>query len=288
MIGLHDADATGYPNLALMKMSAAFKAKGIPTELWRPEGTYDKVISSKVFFFTPETAPAGAIIGGVGRGIKTRLPDHVEHICPDYTLYGLNHSLGFLTRGCPNKCSWCGVPDNEGEIRAASAIEEFLRHDSVVLMDNNPLAHDHGIQQIEKMGHLGIKVDFNQGLDARRIDPPIARRLKALKWLAPLRLACDSQAMKDPIFKAVQQLRYHNVTPSRYFCYLLVQDIEEALDRVKFLKALNVDPYAQPFRDRIGTPPTQEQRWFARWVNMKAEYKTQTWEEYLKRKQGSK
>jgi len=281
MIALHDADQTNYPNLALMKMSAAFKAQGKSAELWRPEGVYEKVISSKVFSFTPETAPAGAILGGVGRGLKTQLPSAVEHICPDYTLYGLDYSLGFLTRGCPNTCAWCGVPENEGAIRAHADVEEFLRLDSVVLMDNNPLAIDHGLQQIEKLGRLGVKVDFNQGLDARRIDAAVARRLKKLKWLTPLRLACDNWAAMQPLFKAVEQLRYHNVTPSRYFCYLLVKDVDEALERVKFLKTLNVDPYAQPYRDREGTPPTEEQLWFARWVNMKAEYKSRTWEEYL-------
>lgn len=280
MIGLHDADATKYPNLALMKMSAAFKAAGKDVEMWREGTRYEKVLSSKVFSFTPETAPVGAILGGVGRGSKLQLPEAVEHACPDYSLYALDYSLGFLTRGCPNKCSWCGVPENEGDIRTHADVEEFLRHDSVVLMDNNVLACDHGIQQIEKMGRLGVKVDFNQGLDARRIDGAVARRLKTLKWLSPLRLACDNQAAMAPLFKAVQQLRYHNVTPSRYFCYLLVKDVDDALERVKFLKALNVDPFAQPYRDKEGTPPTDEQRWFARWVNMKAEYKSRTWEEY--------
>lgn len=41
MIGLHDADATSYPNLALMKMSAVFKQNGKESELWRPEGVYE-------------------------------------------------------------------------------------------------------------------------------------------------------------------------------------------------------------------------------------------------------
>ena len=36
-------------------------------------------------------------------------------------------------------------------------------------MDNNVLAHEHGLQQIEKIIKIGVKVDFNQGLDARII-----------------------------------------------------------------------------------------------------------------------
>jgi len=48
---------------------------------------------------------------------------------------------------------------------------------------------------------------------------------------------------------AVRLLRWHNVTPRAYFCYVLVKDIEDAIERVKFLKGINVDPFAQPYRD---------------------------------------
>jgi len=52
------------------------------------------------------------------------------------------------------------------------------------------------------------------------------------------------------------------------------------VERVKFLKGISVDPFAQPYRDSSGTEPTQEQKDFARWVNHKAEFKSRTWEEY--------
>ena len=279
-IGLHDADKTRFPNLALMKLSAAYKAKGHMTGLYNPAHAYDKVVSSKVFTFTPDDAPEGAILGGYGRGNKAVLPDSVEHICPDYSLYGIDYSLGFLTRGCTKKCDHCFVRDKEGYIRPHADFTEFVRHGKALFMDNNVLASLHGIEQIEKLAKAGVKVDFNQGLDATLIDDQIAKRLSKLKWLTPLRLACDSRASMPSIFKAVKMLRKHNVTPSRYFCYLLVQDVDDAVDRVEFLKALYVDPFAQPFIDREGTPPTQEQKHFARWVNMKAEFKSQTWDEY--------
>lgn len=58
MIGLHDGDVTtGFPNLALMKLSASYRAMGYETELWRPDGQYEAVLSSKVFTFTEENAP---------------------------------------------------------------------------------------------------------------------------------------------------------------------------------------------------------------------------------------
>jgi len=172
------------------------------------------------------------------------------------------------------------VPEKEGMIRANADIDEFVRHKDVVLMDNNVLAHPHGIEQIEKIARLGLHVDFNQGLDARLIDNGIAKLLGKLKWKPQLRLACDSQSMIEPVRKAIELLRWNNVTPSRYFCYLLVEDIDGTIERVKFLKGMSVLPFAQAYRDKDGSEPTQEQKDFCRWVNHKAVFKSTTWEDY--------
>ena len=279
-VGLHDADKTAFPNLALMKLSAYHKSMGDTVELYSEETQYDKIYSSKVFTFTEETAPSGATLGGYGRKLTEVLPHHIEHICPDYELYDLNYSMGFLTRGCPNKCGWCFVPDKEGGIRANADLTEFVRHKDVVFMDNNPLACEHGISQIEKCAELGLKIDFNQGLDPRRIDNSIAKLLGKCKWRSPLRLACDTASAIDPIRRAVELLRWHNVTPRQYFCYVLVKDIPSALERVRFLKGMYIDPFAQPYIDEAGTPPTREQRRFARWVNTKMLFKNMSWEDY--------
>ena len=282
-IALHDSDSTGFPNLALMKMSAAKKAEGHAVDWFSPlHFRGDEVFSSKVFTFTKEYPylPDEAIKGGIGYGSELELDEATEHICPDYSLYEMDYSLGFLTRGCPRKCKWCFVPKKEGDIRANADIEEFARHKSVVLLDNNVLAHSHGIEQIEKMARIGLKVDFNQGIDARLIDDCIAKRLAKLKWLKPVRLACDQASQIEMVRKAVETLRWNNVTPRAYFCYVLVQDIDDALERVRMLKGMGVDPFAQPYIDKDGTPPTDEQRQFARWVNHKAIFKTVAWEDY--------
>ena len=58
---------------------------------------------------------------------------------------------------------------------------------NIILMDNNVLASDYGLQQIEKIIRLGLRVDFNQGLDARLVTDAIARLLARLKWMKRIR-----------------------------------------------------------------------------------------------------
>lgn len=286
-VAVHDCEDTKYPNLALMKLSAWHKSQGDTVDPWNVlGGDYDRVYSSKVFTWTEQDKylPKHTEYGGTGNNIKKGLPEAVEHVCPDYDLYGVKYSMGFLTRGCIRNCEWCFVPEKEGKLRAHADIDEFIQHKDVVLMDNNVLASRHGIEQIEKMARMELRVDFNQGLDARLIDDGMARRLAKLKWLNPIRLACDTITQIDSIRKAVELLRWNNATPRRYFCYVLVNDVADALERVRVLKGLNVDPFCQPYRNKEGDPPTQEQKHLARWCNMKAEYNTSTFQEYLERK----
>jgi hypothetical protein len=287
-IGLYDHENNGYPNLALMKLSAWHKAHGDTVEWFNPiMGGYDRIYTSKIFTWTPSNLylpPEITVYGGTGFDITKTLDDEVENMVPDYSLYNCDKSYGFLTRGCIRSCPWCFVPRKEGKIRAHHDIEDFARHKEVVLMDNNVLAHPHGIAQIEKIAKLGLKVDFNQGLDARLIDDGIARLLGKVKWSPYIRLACDSLSMMESVRKAVELLRWHNVTPSKYFCYVLVKDIDDALERVRFLKGIYVNPFCQPYRDMEGNEPTQEQKHFARWCNHKAIYNTVPWEDYKAQK----
>ena len=284
IIGIHDSDDTSFPNLALMKLSAFHKQKGDQVEFFLPimSSLYDKIYSSKVFSWTrsQEYLPKITIKGGTGYNIFNNLPDKIEHICPDYDLYNIKYSMGFLTRGCIRKCSWCIVPEKEGSIIAHADIKEFARHKDIVLMDNNVLSISHGIKQIEKIIKLGLRIDFNQGLDPRLIDSITAKLLSKVKWLSPIRLSCDTSAQIPIIQKAVTLLRWYNTKPTNFFVYVLVKDVPDALERIKFLKGLGLEPFAQPYRDQKNTKPTIQQRRFSRWVNHKAIFKTVQWENY--------
>lgn len=286
-VALHDSDHTGFPNLALMKISAYHKNNGDIVEWWNPMLTFDRVYSSKVFTFTPENPylPPDAIKGGTGYGIMDELPEAIDAMFPDYSIYpNCKHAIGFLTRGCVRKCPWCIVPKKEGQIRPYRTWREIKRPDSrdIVFMDNNVLACEHGLSQIEDMGGQNIRVDFNQGLDARLITPEVARMLSRLKWIRFVRMSCDTDAVLDTVKSAIRYLGESGVKPYRVFVYLLVQDVDSAERRALALREIGAEVFAQPYRDfTINAAPPEELRRFARWVNRKAIFKsTKCFSEY--------
>jgi hypothetical protein len=286
-IGLMDIDGHNFPNLALMKISAYHKSIGDSVEWINHFNHYDIAYQSKVFTFSPDNGfciNADKIVkGGTGYDVMVKLPDDIDSMKPDYSLYPkFDSAYGFLTRGCTNKCSWCIVPRKEGGIKAYSDIEDILcGRKSAILMDNNVLASEWGISQIEKIIKLKVKVDFNQGLDARLIDRPMAKLLSQVKWLYPLRMSCDTMPMIKYVKRAMRYLREYNCTPKSYYCNILVTDIDSAYRRARLLQKWDIDPFAQPYIDYSGkNTVTQEQRRFARWVNHKAIFKSVKFKDY--------
>ena len=287
-IGLINIDSK-IPNLALMKISAYHKSKGDIVSWFDMFETYDKVYWLKIFSYMQDFYyyPEGIEIvkGGSGFiGNYTVLPDEIEHTCPDYSLYpGIDYSMGFITRGCIRTCNFCIVPKKEGYIRANADIDEFLRYKNLVCLDNNVLASEHGLKQIEKIIKRKIKVDFNQGLDARIIadNPAIAELLSKVKWLKPVRMAMDNMGEADAVIKATELLRKYKTTPKAYSVYILVRnDIEDALKRVEICRELNLNPFAQPYLNPNSKEykVSREQRDFISWVNKKAFFKKMPWE----------
>lgn len=280
-IALHDGDSqTDFPNYALMKISAWHKAQGDEVEWWNPLLTYDKVYSSKVFTFTPENPylPPETIRGGTGYGIYEDLPDEIDAMFPDYSIYpNVNYAIGFLTRGCIRKCPWCVVPRKEGHIRPYRTWREIKRPDSrdIVFMDNNVLACPHGIDQMKDMIGEPIRIDFNQGLDARLITDDVADILSRLKWIRFIRMSADTDAMLDTVLTAIDRLKQRGMSPSRMFIYVLVQDVDSAERRCIALRNVGANPFAQPYRDfKTNTEPANELKKLARWVNDKAVFKS--------------
>lgn len=297
-IGLVDVDGkgSGFPNLALMKISAYHKAQGDEVEWANPMfGKYDKVYKSKVFTFSEDDGDiydCEVIKGGTGYDIHTKLPAEIDAMQPDYTIYNIDSKFayGFLTRGCPNKCKWCVVPIKEGKVQPYRDVDDIAvdGRTNLILMDNNILASDHGLQQIEKIIDRGYRVDFNQALDARLITPKIAELLAKVKWIDVIRLGCDTPKQVKECERAMRLIDEARGAPKQYLLYtMLVDDIEEAYKRLSHWRDnKRVRLVAQPFRDfnypRQVIP--QWQRDMARWAMRREIYARCDFKDYEPRR----
>ena len=252
-----------YPNLALMKISAYHKSVSDSVEWYNPFDRYDRLYMSKVFSFTPDydyyiNNVCGEIIrGGTGYDIHSSLPEEIDMMQPDYSIYPTidnRTSYGFLTRGCPNKCKWCVVPQKEGNIRPYMDIDEITiggMRPYAILMDNNVLASSYGLSQIEKIVYRKYHVDFNQALDARLVTDDVARLLSQVKWIKRIRFGCDTTSQIGHCADAIERIRQYGYKGEFFLYCILMDDIEEAYHRIECWKEHEgkVLPFAQPFRD---------------------------------------
>ena len=222
VIALHDADAeklgwlNKFPNLALMKISAWHKAQGDNVVWFSPIEAqfYDMVYSSKIFDFTPENPylPENTIKGGTGYGLFQDLPDEIDRMYPDYSIYPeCDYAIGFLTRGCTNKCPWCYVPQKEGDIRPYRTWQEIVRTDTnkLTLMDNNILAHSHGIEQLRQLAEKDYRLDINQAMSVFLVTPETADILARCKWQKYIRFSVDQKAQIEGMYRAAER-KYAN------------------------------------------------------------------------------
>lgn len=294
-IGLHDADKEKmsakrkpFPNYALMKIAAYHKSLGDTVEWWSKDNRFDRVYSSKVFNFTPDNPdlPPDTVKGGTGYGLFSELPPAIDEMFPDYSIYpDCDYAIGYITRGCPNHCRWCVVPRKEGAIRAYRDWHDLVRPDSdkLILMDNNILACDYGLKQLESLIDSGYKIDLNQGMDARLVTDEIAQILSKLKWIRFLRFSCDSISQIAAIHKTAELLEKYGIKPSKLFIYLLVtDDLANAEYRVEQLKKFRgITIYAQAERNEsMGITPNKLQREFASRYVYSGKFRTMTWTEY--------
>ncbi len=267
-----------YPNIPLMKLSTYHKNQGDSIDWFSPFNEYNTIYASKVFTNTPDNLylPDNTIRGGSGYDLKTVLPSEAEKAKPDYSLYpAWDKAIGFTTRGCPRKCSYCIVPKKEGGIKVTGDIYDFWEgQKKLILLDNNltaaPFTHFKKI--VDQLIKENIKVDFSQGLDIRLVTPEIAELLVRVKTFKQIHFAFDHPRYEKAVTDGIKMLINNGVSRSRLMFYVLTgydTTIEEDYYRVDLLRDLGVDPFVMPY-DK--SDPIIEA--FAAWVNSKAVFKT--------------
>lgn len=283
-IGLIDVDGHNFPNLALMKIAAYHKSLGDNVEWYEPmfSGHMDKVYMSKIFSFTDDyiyNIDSDEIVkGGTGYFYPTggtELPEEIEHIYPDYSIYydkipaTRETAYGFLTRGCPRGCDFCIVDKKEGRCsRKVADLSQFWNDQKYIeVMDPNLLACKDWKGLLQQLIDSEAIVNINQGMDIRFMTEEKAEMINKLK-VKLIHFAWDNYEFEtyEKLKKYRPLLKFNGRKLRVYVLVNFNTTLEQDLDRIYKLKELDYDPYVMIY-EKWKAP--KEIRRLQRWVNNK-------------------
>jgi hypothetical protein len=244
---------TRFPPIGLLKLASHHRNKGDSVELvrgkkqvkmvpnriyvtslftysWKP--VHDAVKYYKFIYPNVELwlggiyaslMPEHAMLSGADR-VYRGLFTEAEDVMPAYDLVpNWNGSIIFSSRGCLRKCGFCAVPKlehNPNGIRYSIKDLVFQAHDRLIFWDNNILANDNWEAIFNEVIELNLKVDFNQGLDARLITDESAELLSQLK-LNFIRIAYDTNLVGPSVKRSIDLLHEHGVRKKKIIVYTL-------------------------------------------------------------------
>jgi len=193
-------------------------------------------------------------------------PTVVDRLIPDYQIlesidytYGVNDAyIAYATRGCPNRCDFCAVHKLEPRFQHYLPIQRQIKgiedvygaKQDLILLDNNVLASRFFKRIIGDICALGFgreakfngrirRVDFNQGVDARKLSE---KKMALLATIAirPLRIAFDHISMKDLYVSRIRlAAKYGLLSLSNYILYNYRDTPEDFYERLRINCELN-------------------------------------------------
>jgi len=292
-IGLIDVDSHHYPNLALMKISAYHKSKGDTVEWWNAFMSYDRVYQAKIFTedYTKDNEyfiKADEVIkGGTGYDLKNKLPNEIEHIFPDYSIYPTKDTAyGFLTRGCPRGCHFCIVAEKEGRksIQVADLTEFWNGQKNIDVLDPNLLACKNHITLLKQLSETNSTVNPNQGLDCRLLTEDNIYWLNQIK-IKTMHFAWDYMREEMSVIKGLELYnKYGKIRDKRNkSVYVLVNydtTMEENLYRIYKLRDMGYAPYVMIYNKPSAS---KEIKRLQRWTNNRYIFwSCEKFEDYMK------
>lgn len=325
-VGIIDADlldnGTRHPNLACEKISGFYKEQGHDVRLitdYADIDNYDEVHMSKVFDFT--NVPIDVTdtkryphlhIGGTGFFWKNApdLPYEIEHHMPDYHLYDeyigqeiargirplkfkdyVDYSIGFTTRGCFRKCSFC-VNEKYDRVFRHAHVDEFLDKSRkyIYLWDDNILAFGKWREVFDELNATGKPFQFRQGMDMRLMTEEKAKVLSASKYHGDYIFAFDHIEDRDIIEEKLGIWHKHCTQIAKLYvlCGYDSQDevdIANTFERIRILMKHHCLPYIMRHEYYQKSPYRGLYVTLARWCNQPSFFKKKSFREYCEANQ---
>jgi hypothetical protein len=229
------------------------------TYAWRP-------VRDAIAFYRRSFPEARILLGGIYASL---IPDHAKLLGADEVHVGLkpefedlvpswdlipewDGSILFASRGCIRKCGFCSVPKLEGppaDLRERIQSLIYPGHRRVILWDNNILGNTNWEPIFDELAGMDLEVDFNQGLDARRVTPQVAKKLARLR-VHSIRMAYDYPGLGPYVKQAIEALAKEGISPRKVVVYTLynyVDDPENFKQRVEEIIQLGATSYPMRF-----------------------------------------
>ena len=267
------------------------------------------------------------LIGGTGffedggRDLDTEIDQHM----PDYELYSeyvankiksgwkrsyfndyFDCSMGFLTRGCFRKCSFCVNRKYDRAYVSTEDVSVFLKPGSkrIYLWDDNFLAIGRikSIELLDKLIAADVPFQFRQGLDIRLMSDEVAEKLLHCRYNGEFIFAFDHIQDREIIVEKLKLWRRH--TPRRATFYVLcgfdarshdpkyginldmpdeekdLIDIGNTFERIRILMEFGCIPYVMKHVLCRDSPYYGIYIQIARWCNQPNQFKKMSFEEF--------
>jgi len=261
-------------NIAVHRLTAWLRGRGVDAQMLdfgMMVGDLDLQWADQVFLSVVFSWDLSLAVALAGRGKRLGCAVHIGGPAAEYNGEWVREQTGIevwrgphpcagaeienppmtrTSRGCPNRCPFCIVPELEGDL-----VELDVWQAAPLVMDNNFLAcsSDHQERAIARLSEAGFRwIDFNQGLDARLYTPGFRELLgrygaRLKKW----RFAYDQPGDWPAIERALDDLHRAGVVGwwdiSIYLLYNYRESPGEIVERAERVIGSRDDPRACPW-----------------------------------------
>ena len=166
----------------------------------------------------------------------------------------------FTSRGCPNHCLWCLVPDYEGPLRLLDIQPGYI------IQDNNFLAtpQHHRLAVYEMLRQQPRAAIFSGGLESSLVTDEIANELQSIR-IHSVFLAADTDGALGPLQCAVDRLAFLGLRSNKLRCYVMIgrELLEQAERRLEAVWEIGCLPFSQLYQ-----PPERYIKYPRRWRDL--------------------